>query len=267
MRVLALSAALLLLCHPLLAAEEGAGKEMGGEEGTDKSKSTDKDIAPITDELLMKEEHWAMEGCIQATSKEGHYHSLRQACRKCVLDTVEVRGDPTRCHQCVRPAANKGKFPSELLATCLGCVPNAEKKHMGWACTQYCAHHTWEGKFMNEEEANQCLDCLYSEHPVDKWGCHVCMEQNAGHDDGRLACYKCVQAEANDPYQCAYCSRVPSEQDRDACFDCMKKGVAGKTCAAKYGVQNFVKPGPTLNKEMQEKIAKAVQEAKQAHLG
>eukprot|EP00955_Chlamydomonas_euryale_P105220 365623-Chlamydomonas_euryale.AAC.3 len=28
------------------------------------------------------------------------------------------------------------------------CVPNAEKLHLGWACTQYCAHHTWDGQFM-----------------------------------------------------------------------------------------------------------------------
>lgn len=262
-RLLALSAAMLLLCQPLFGAEEGRDAEMGGEAGED---HVHEEVEPATDEALMREEHWAMEGCIQATSKQGHYFDLRSTCRKCVLDTVEVRGDPTRCHQCVRPGS-KGHPPSDLLATCLACIPNAEKKHLGWACAQYCAHHTWEGHFMNTVEADQCLGCLYSEHPADKWGCHVCMEQNAGHEDGRLACYKCIQEQANDPYQCAFCSRVPDPKDRDACFECMKTGVSGKSCAAKFGVQNFVKPGPALNKGIQESIRKAVQDAQKAHLG
>ncbi|GAX81086.1 hypothetical protein CEUSTIGMA_g8520.t1 [Chlamydomonas eustigma] len=178
--------------------------------------------------------HWANAMCGTVTSgSDNPYGKHESMCHACVDATMSV-GDPTRCHQCLRPT--HGHMPDDLVGACLSCVPTAETKKRGWACSQYCTHH---GIIQNGAQALDCQGCLMSDHPVDKWSCHVCMEQVVFNMTARRDCFKCLQAGVHNMYHCAACSRVVDPVKRAECFVCMDKKETygdGKTCAAQFGV-------------------------------
>jgi hypothetical protein len=162
--------------------------------------------------------------------------SLISGCKTCVTLSVKQQGDPTRCHTCLQsPMAS-----DEVKASCLACVPAADRLKLGWACAQYCSHHHI---IDSAEESVQCHGCLFNQEVKDKWGCHVCMEQ-AGHDlKARQGCFGCLTTSTGaEMYLCAACGRVLDPSGRKECFSCLM-GSKRSSCLSRHNVSlEFHKP-------------------------
>ncbi|KAG1668770.1 hypothetical protein FOA52_006023 [Chlamydomonas sp. UWO 241] len=133
-------------------------------------------------------------------------------------------------------------MPHELVEACLVCVAPMERKHLGWACSQYCAHHTI---INDKEQSMDCVECLAADLPTDKWYCHVCMEQVIHSMDARRQCYACTQS-GTDGYECATCGKVGNMEERAKCFECIKGGGKATECSKDYvKMPGYTKPPKT----------------------
>lgn len=192
--------------------------------------------------------NWAHESCDTLTEPEtSHFHGLKwkEACYDCVDATQNphnlVRGDASRCHTCLRPVHGGGGHHQAhlnhgLALQCMKCVPEAESKYLGWACLAYCSHHHI---IADVGQARDCAQCLMTDLPKDKWGCHICMEEITENMDARRDCFKCI-AEGKADRQCGYCGRVAKASHRAQCYQCMDTGNStGADCAKKYGIGPF----------------------------
>lgn len=160
---------------------------------------------------------------------------LVEQCKSCVTATIEQNGDASRCHSCLHSMASY-----EIRASCLTCVPSAEKLKLGWACAQYCTHHHI---ISTKGEAEQCQGCLMNQEIKDKWGCHVCMEQIPGSEiETRQGCFNCLAnggrtSSGSGLYLCAACGRVRDSMKRRECYRCLKEDTeSGSSCLSRHNV-------------------------------